>query len=80
MEPLAPFKDCIVVPTGLSQKQAEALGDGNGDHARAQTVWLSGTHPKWTEGADVRNGVTVDQLAAQALGRQTPLMSLERRA
>jgi hypothetical protein len=77
LEPLAPFKDRVVVLTGLSQKQAEALGDGNGDHARAQTVWLSGTHPKWTEGADVRNGVTVDQLAAQALGRETPLMSLE---
>jgi hypothetical protein len=77
LEPLAPFKDRVVVPTGLSQKQAEALGDGNGDHARAQTVWLSGTHPKWTEGADVRNGVTVDQLAAQALGTETPLMSLE---
>jgi hypothetical protein len=77
LETLAPFKDRIVVPSGLSHKQAEALGDGNGDHARAQTVWLSGTHPKWTEGADVRNGVTADQLAAQTLGRDTPLMSLE---
>jgi hypothetical protein len=77
LEPLAPFKERVLVPTGLSHKQAEALGDGNGDHARAQTVWLSGTHPKWTEGADVRNGVTADQLAAQALGRETPLMSLE---
>jgi hypothetical protein len=77
LQPLAPFKNQVVVPTGLSHKQAEALGDGNGDHARAQTVWLSGTHPKWTEGADVRNGVTADQLAAQRLGADTPLMSLE---
>jgi hypothetical protein len=77
LEPLTPLKNYVVVPTGLSQKQAEALGDGNGDHARAQTVWLSGTHPKWTEGADVRNGVTADQLAAQVLGKDTPLMSLE---
>ena len=45
-----------VVPTGLSQKQAEAFGDGNGEHSRAGTVWLSGVHPKHTEGADVRNG------------------------
>ena len=77
LSPLAPFKDQVIVPIGLSQKQAEALGDGNGEHSRAGTVWLSGVHPKETEGADVRNGVTADQLAAQRIGGDAPLRSLE---
>ena len=75
--PLEPFKDQVIVPIGLSQKQAEALGDGNGEHSRAGTVWLSGVHPKETEGADVRNGTTADQIAAQHIGGDTPLTSLE---
>ena len=55
LSPLAPFQDQIIVPIGLSQKQAEALGDGNGEHSRAGTVWLSGVHPKETEGADLQS-------------------------
>ena len=77
LSPLTPFKDQVIVPIGLSQKQAEALGDGNGEHSRAGTVWLSGVHPKETEGADVRNGTTADQIAAQHIGGDTPLTSLE---
>ena len=75
--PLAPFRDQVLVPTGLSQKQAESFGDGNGEHSRGQTVWLSGVHPKRTEGADVQNGITVDQIAAQVLGKDTRLLSIE---
>ena len=40
-------------------------------------MWLSGVHPKETEGADVRNGTTADQIAAQHIGGDTPLTSLE---
>jgi len=75
--PLQPFKNQMIVPIGLSQKQAESFGDGNGEHSRAGTVWLSGVHPKHTEGADVHNGPTADQIAAQELGKDTPLRSLE---
>jgi uncharacterized protein DUF1552 len=74
---LEPFKNQMIVPIGLSQKQAESFGDGNGEHSRAGTVWLSGVHPKHTEGADVRNGPTADQIAALELGKDTPLRSLE---
>ena len=74
---LAPFKDQVLVPTGLSQRQAESWGNGNGEHSRGQTVWLSGVHPKRTEGADVRNATTVDQIAAQIIGADTRLMSIE---
>jgi hypothetical protein len=74
---LAPFKEHLLVPTGLSQRQAESWGNGNGEHSRGQTVWLSGVHPKRTEGADVRNATTVDQIAAQIIGADTRLMSIE---
>jgi hypothetical protein len=77
LSPLEPLKDQVVIPIGLSHKQAEAFGDGNGDHSRAGTVFLSGVHPKRTEGADVRAATTVDQIAAQELGKDTRLRSLE---
>jgi hypothetical protein len=77
LKPLEAFRSQVIVPTGLAQRQAESWGDGNGEHSRGQTVWLSGVHPKRTEGADVRNATTVDQIAAQVLGRDTPLTSLE---
>jgi hypothetical protein len=77
LSPLAPFKDQLVIPIGLNQKQAESFGDGNGDHSRAGSTYLSGVHPKHTEGADVKNGTTVDQYAAQELGKDTRLRSLE---
>jgi hypothetical protein len=77
LEPLDPFRSQLVVVSGLTHAQAETLGDGNGDHSRGTATWLNGVHPKWTEGSDVQAGVTVDQIAARELGRDTPLPSLE---
>ena len=77
LSPLAPYRDRMVVRSGLAQGQAEALGDGNGEHTRATATWLNGVHPRETEGADVRAGMTADQIAAEQLGRETPLPSLE---
>jgi hypothetical protein len=77
LSPLAPYRDQTVVVSGLAQGQAEALGDGNGEHTRATATWLNGIHPRETEGADVRAGKTADQIAADQLGRTTPLSSLE---
>ena len=60
----------MVVVSGLAQHQADALDDGaNGDHTRGTSSWLTGVHPKRTEGADVRNGISADQIAA-AVARQ----------
>ncbi len=77
LAPLEPFKKQLIVPLGLTQKQAESFGDGTGEHSRAGPTFLSGVHPKHTEGADVRAGTTADQMAAQHLGKETPLRSLE---
>ncbi len=71
------FKDDFSVLTGLAQHNAEALGDGGGDHARSLACFLTGTHPLKTDGAGIRAGVSVDQVAAQKVGRETRLPSLE---
>jgi hypothetical protein len=77
LRPLAPHRDRMLLLSGLSHHNGRALGDGPGDHARAAASFLTGVHPKKTEGADIHNGVSVDQVAAQAIGSQTKFPSLE---
>ena len=78
LTPLAPFRERLLVVSGLAQHQADAFDDGaNGDHTRGTSSWLTGVHPKRTEGADVRNGISADQIAAMELGKETPLPSLD---
>jgi hypothetical protein len=77
LEPLAPFKNDLLVLTGLAQDKARAHGDGGGDHARAAATFLTGTHPRKTHGANIKAGVSVDQIAAQKIGSRTRFASLE---
>jgi hypothetical protein len=77
LKPLEPFRDRLLVVTGLANKAAESQGDGGGDHARSAPSYLSGIHPLRTEGEDVRAGTTIDQIAAQKISQDTPLPSLE---
>ena len=78
LEPLAAFKDRMVVISGLDNQQAAGLnGEVGGDHPRACTAWLTGTHAKMTSGADLRAGISVDQIAAKEFGKHTQLASLE---
>lgn len=77
MKALEPFRDQLTVFTGLAQVQGRALGDGAGDHAREGATWLTGVHPKKTEGVGIRAGISADQLAAREFGKTTQLASLE---
>jgi Protein of unknown function (DUF1552) len=78
LEPLAAFKDRMVVISGLDNQQAAGLtGEIGGDHPRACTAWLTGTHAKMTSGADLHAGISVDQIAAKEFGKYTQLASLE---
>jgi Protein of unknown function (DUF1552) len=74
--PLEPFRDQLIVVTGLSSQQAEALGDGGGDHSRASGTYLTGVHVKKSDSV-VENGISMDQIAARALERDTQLSSLQ---
>lgn len=77
LNPLQNVRSSISVLSGLAQRNAFALGDGPGDHARSTAVWLTGVHPKKTAGADIRNGISADQVAAQKIGTRTKFPSLE---
>ncbi|HWP84947.1 MAG TPA: DUF1552 domain-containing protein [Terriglobia bacterium] len=75
LEPLAAFRNQFLLLSGLNQNQADpAPGEGeSAPHERAGATFLTGVHPK-REG---NVGISVDQIAAQALGRETPIASLE---
>lgn len=74
---IAKFKENLNVISGLTLNGARALGDGGGDHARSVAAFLTGAHPKKTSGSDIKNGPSVDQIAASQIGNQTRLPSLE---
>src|SRR6266581_3321741 len=76
LAPLEPFRDKLVVITGLYSDQAEALGDGGGDHSRASGTYLTGIHVKRSDTV-VENGISMDQIAAKAFERETQLSSLQ---
>jgi hypothetical protein len=76
LKPLEPFREHTLVLSGLMDHNANALGDGGGDHARAAASFLTGAHPR-ESGSDIYAGVSADQLAARALGHETRLPSLE---
>jgi hypothetical protein len=77
LEPLRPVKDDLLVLTHLTADKARPNGDGPGDHARALAAFLTGCQPRKTDGADIRAGISVDQVAAARIGGQTRLPSLE---
>lgn len=77
LKPVEAYRENLLVLSGLDHYNGQSLGDGAGDHARAGATWLTGVHPKKTEGADIQAGVSVDQIAAKELGRSTVLPSLE---
>jgi hypothetical protein len=78
LAPLAAHRDHLTVVTGLAQRPAEASEESaTGDHTKATASWLTGVRCKRTEGADVQNAVSADQIAANVIGKDTVLPSLE---
>jgi hypothetical protein len=71
LQPLAAFRDDLLVLSGLNSRQ----GPG-GVHANKSTAFLTGVLPAMSE-YDLKAGVSVDQILAQHLGKNTQLMSLE---
>ena len=65
------------VLTGLTLDGARAHGDGGGDHARSVASFLTGAHPRKTNGADIQNGISIDQATAKYVGDKTRFASLE---
>jgi len=73
LKPLEPFAPYVNVVTGLGHRAA----DTTAVHSLSPTTWLSGVRPKATQGVDAFAGVTADQIAAQAIGQDNVLPSME---
>lgn len=74
---LEPFRDRVNVLSGLALHSADRMNDGAGEHSRATGAFLSGCHAKRTQGSDLHLGITADQIAANSLGKDNLLPSLE---
>ncbi|MGH9592908.1 MAG: DUF1552 domain-containing protein, partial [Bryobacteraceae bacterium] len=73
LKPLEPFRDRMNIVSGLAHRAA----DSTAVHSLSPTTWLSGVRPKPTQGTDAFAGITADQIAAQAIGQDTILPSME---
>jgi hypothetical protein len=76
LQPLEKHKSSLQILGGLNQAAAEAGPDGAGDHARGNSVFLTGVRLK-KSATDVRAGVSIDQMIARQVGHLTRLPSLE---
>jgi hypothetical protein len=77
LAPLHNVRQDFSILTGLAADKARSHGDGGGDHARAMAAFLTGAQPRKTDGANIRAGISADQLAAARIGDRTRLASLE---
>lgn len=78
MTPLKPFRDQLLVLSGLAQTAGYLRpGDAGTPHENAFATWLTGVRPKQTGGRDIHVGISMDQIVAQKLGKYTQLASLE---
>jgi hypothetical protein len=75
LQPLKPFLNQVNVISDLSHPQAYGGGSATANHNRSAATFLSGAHAK--AGPQAYLGITVDQFAAQRIGQETPLPSIE---
>jgi len=72
LQSLAPVRAQVTAITNLELKNAYP-----GSHATSNSAFLSAAKAKLTESTDYYLGTTVDQIAAQSIGQETQLPSLE---
>jgi hypothetical protein len=77
LQPLAAHKHDLLVLSNLTANWGRPLLDGAGDHGRAMAAYMTGMYVHKTAGADLKLGISADQVAAQAVGHLTRLPSLE---
>jgi hypothetical protein len=79
MAPLEPWREYITIVSNTDVRMAEAFSppEIGGDHFRSAAVFLTQSHPKQTQGSDLRAGTSLDQLFAQKFGQDTPMPSMQ---
>jgi len=76
---LAPYQDylTIVSHTDIALATAQSQAEAGADHTRSSAAFLTCAHAKMTEGADIENATSMDQIYAQQFGQDTPLPSIQ---
>jgi len=79
LQPLEPYREYLTVISGTQCNAADPFTaeEVGADHFRSSAVFLTAAHPKQTEGSDIYNGTSIDQLYAQKYGQDTPLPSIQ---
>src|SRR6202044_2728718 len=79
LKPLEPFRDYLTIVSGtdLIPATAHSPSEEGADHFRSSSAYLTASHPKMTEGADIQCGTSIDQMYAQQFGQDTPLPSIQ---
>lgn len=79
LKSLAPHQEylTIVSHTDIAPATAMVAAEAGADHTRSSAAFLTAAHAKMTEGADIFNGISMDQVYAQAFGQETPLPSIQ---
>jgi hypothetical protein len=79
LSPLEGYRDYLTIISNTDVRMAEptTAKEIGGDHFRSSAVFLTQSHPRQTEGSDVRVGTSLDQLYAQRFGQETPIPSLQ---
>lgn len=79
LKSLDAYRDYLTIVSNTDVRQAEALNahEIGGDHFRSSAVFLTHSHPKQTEGSDIKVGTSLDQMYAKQFGQDTPIPSLQ---
>src|SRR3984957_8791700 len=76
-KPLEPFRDHTVIFSGLHSRSAEPPPGATGADHWVAAAFLCADKPKKTAGADIRDGVTIDQMIAEKIGQENLMPSLQ---
>src|SRR6478736_7712804 len=79
LKSLDPYRKHLTIVSNTDVRMAEPVNpmEIGGDHFRSSAVFLTQSHPKQTEGSDVRVGTSIDQMYAQRFGQETPIPSMQ---
>ena len=79
LQPMEPFRDYTTIVSHTDCGAADALSaqEVGADHFRSSAVFLTAAHAKQTEGSDIYNGTSIDQMYAKEFGQDTPVPSIQ---
>ncbi len=79
LQSLAPHQDDLTIVSHTDLKSAEAFTapETGADHTRSSAAFLTAAHAKMTEGADIYNGISLDQIYALKFGQDNPIPSIQ---